>query len=194
MSTSARALLLSIGLISSATPALAATVTTGQARDSTDARSDTSTTKPPKKDSRFYFGGSIGLSLSRNVDWVTVQPYLGYKLTKKASVGARLTYQYVNDRRTFPNFTSRNYGGSVFGRYRVLSQAFAQAEYELVSIDTGDRRELVPFLLLGGGYVKPLGPNTSLVVEILADVLNDPRGRRYRNQEPQVNVGIGVGF
>lgn len=178
--------------LSMTAPALAVGVATG--RDSIDAPSDTSATKPPKKDSRFYFGGSIGLSLSRNVVWASVQPYLGYKLTKKASLGGRLTYQYVDDRRTLPHFTSRNYGGSVFSRYRVLSQAFTQAEYELVSIDTGDGRELVPFLLLGGGYIKPLGPNTSLVVEILADVLNDPRGRRYRNQEPQVNVGIGVGF
>jgi len=173
-------------------PALAVGVATG--RDSTDASSDTSATKRAKKDSRFYFGGSVGLSLSKNVVWVSVQPFFGYKLTRKASLGARLTYQYFEDRRNLPTFTSRNYGGSVFGRYRVLREAFAEAEYELVSIDTGEGRDLVPFLLVGGGYVKPLGPNTSLVVEVLADLLRDPRGRRYRNQEPRINVGIGVGF
>jgi hypothetical protein len=181
----AHLLLLSVCLFLGATPALAVGVATP---------SDTSAARPPKKDSRFYFGGSIGLSVSKNVVWVSVQPYLGYKLTKKASVGGRLTYQYFEDRRTFPTFTSRNYGGSAFGRYRVFSQGFAQVEYELVSIDNGDGRDLVPFLLVGGGYIKPLGPNTSLVVEILTDLLKDSRGSRYRNQEPRINVGIGVGF
>jgi len=155
---------------------------------------DTSSVAPSKKESRLYYGGSIGFSLSGRILWLNIQPLLGYKLTPKASVGARLNYQYVSDRRFNPAVTSLDYGASLFSRYRVHPQLYGLTEFEYVSIDLGEKRELVPFLLIGAGYVQRLAPKTSLTTEVLIDLLQDERGRLYRNQGPRVNVGIGVGY
>jgi hypothetical protein len=155
---------------------------------------DTSGRAPSKKEPRLFYGGSIGFSLSGRVLWLNIQPLVGYKLTPKASVGARLNYQYVSDRRFNPAVTSLGYGASLFTRYRVLPQLYGLTEFEYVSIDLGENRELVPFLLVGAGYVQPLAPKTSLTTEILIDVLRDERGRLYRDQGPRVNVGVGVGY
>ena len=175
-------------LVLGATPAVA------QAQDSLAAASDTSALKPAKKESRLYYGGSLGLSLSGRVFWMSVQPLVGYKLTTKASIGTRLTYQYVRDRRQLPTTTSLNFGGSVFTRYRIIPPAYALAEFEYISIDLGEERELVPFLLVGAGYVRPLGPKTAFIVEVLVDLIRDDRARQYRDVEPRINMGIGVGF
>lgn len=168
----------------------------GQAADSVAASDSTRLQFPQKakKESRFYYGGSLGLSASSSVTWIRCQPFVGYKLTPKASLGARLTYQYVRDRRYDPAIRSLQYGGSVFTRYRVLTRGFLIAEFEELSIDLSGERELVPFLLLGGGWLTPLGPKSAVLVEVLVDVLRDERGKLYRNQEPRINVGIGVGY
>src|SRR5262245_12165087 len=155
---------------------------------------DTTGLARSQKESRFYYGGSIGFSLSGRILWLNIQPLVGYKLTPKASVGVRMNYQYVSDRRFNPAVTSLDYGASLFTRYRVLPQLYGLTEFEYVSIDVGEKRELVPFLLIGAGYVQPLAPKTSLTTEVLVDVLQDERGRLYRNQGPRVNVGIGVGY
>ena len=165
----------------------------GQARDSATAAPDTSA-RAQRRESRFYYGGSLGLSLYGDVLWLTVQPLVGYKLTPKTSVGTRLTCEYVSNQRSRPRITSFDYGGSVFARYRVHPQAYLHAEFECMSLDLAPHREFVPFLLLGGGYVQPLAPKTAFTVEVLFDVLRDERGRFYRDRNARVNVGIGVGF
>jgi hypothetical protein len=176
------------GLALSATPAI------GQARDSLAVASDSAAVKGPKKESRFYYGGSLGLSLYGNLLWMTVQPLVGYKLTPKTSLGTRLTCQYVRDRRGGAENSWFDYGGSLFSRYRLHPRAYLHAEFEYMSLDLGDDRELVPFLLLGGGYAQPLAPKTVLTIEVLVDVLRDERGRFYQDRNPRVNVGIGVGY
>ena len=178
-----------VGLVVGATPSL------GDAGgDTVSVAADTSGGNPQKKESRLYYGGSVGFSLSGRVLWLNIQPLLGYKLTPKLSVGTRLNYQYISDRRYSPASTSLNYGGSLFGRYRVLPQLYGLAEFELVSLDLGEERDLVPFLLIGAGYVQPLAPRISLMTEVLVDLLQDERASLYRNQGPRVNVGIGVGY
>lgn len=158
------------------------------------ARSDTAGSDSTSMASRVYFGGSIGLSVSGRITWFSVQPVVGYKFTPAVSSGMRAHYEYMSDRRSSPAVSWNNYGGSVFTRYRFHPQAFAQIEFEELRLDYGSGRDWVPFLLVGGGYVRRLGPKTSLVVEVLFDVLQDERGGPYRDQSPRVNVGIGVGF
>jgi hypothetical protein len=186
---------LAVGLALCAAPALARAQTpepeTPDSASSQPARARASvSTRGP---SRFYFGGSVGLMLSNDLTRVSVQPMVGYKLGPKASVGAKLGYEYYNDHRADQDFESHNYGGSVFTRYRVIPQAYAHAEFEYTSYDFGDARVWVPFLLLGGGYTQPISKKSQFMVEVLFDVLQDSNSP-YDAWEPVVNVGVGVGF
>ena len=169
-----------------------------QQKDSTTVKKS-----PPKKaePSRIYYGGNIGLSFGSYFR-ISVAPMIGYILSPKTSVGAKIGYEYIEDKRYDNKRTYNNYGGSLFFRYRVIPQAYIHTEFaymsykykvqtQLGNIDSD--RQWVPFLLLGAGYVQPVSPNTSLFIEVLFDVLNDPNSP-YEKGSPWISVGVGVGF
>ncbi len=85
---------------------------------------------------------------------------LGYKLTPKLSAGVELGYEYVD----YDDYGStHNYGASVFGNYRIGRGLYAHAEYQGVNYEVFSgpdysEREWVPFLLVGGGFYKPISP------------------------------------
>jgi hypothetical protein len=144
---------------------------------------------------KVYYGGSVGLSFG-DVFRLGVYPTVGYKLTPKASLGAEVGYEYLNF--SDSDESSHNFGGSLFARYRVVPQAYAHAEFQLVNYETysylgQSSRDTVPFLLLGGGVVQPLGGRTSAYVEVLVDVLQDSASP-YDDWEPIVSAGVCVGF
>jgi hypothetical protein len=122
-------------------------------------------------------------------------PMVGYKLTPKISGGAEFGYEHINYGN---NQSSDNYGGSLFGRFRVGRNLYAHAEYqninyEIFTSNNSSSREWVPAMLVGGGYIKGLGKGMSVYGEVLFDLLqadNSP----YKNWEPIVNVGVVVGF
>ena len=150
---------------------------------------------PPKKPSKMFYGGSVYLSFG-DVDQIAIYPLIGYKVSPKLSVGGKIGYEYLSYE--IPDESSHNFGGGVFGRYRFVPQIYAQTEFQLVSYDlftvAGDSdRELVPFLLLGGGLVQKLSPNTSAFFEVLVDVLQD-NDSPYEDWEPRISMGISVGF
>ena len=162
------------------------------------AQQDTVKVKEQKKSpeySKVYYGGELGLSLFGDVFRIRVAPLIGYKLSSKASVGAKVAYEYLNYSNS--DFTANNYGASVFGRYRVVPQAYVHGEFVYASYErqtfTGSERNWVPFLLLGAGYVQPVSPRTFLYAEVLFDVLQD-KNSPYKDWEPFVSVGVSVGF
>jgi hypothetical protein len=157
----------------------------------TTSTSRPSTTAPTKP--RVYWGGAIGFNFWNDYTRFSVEPIVGYRLTPKFSLGGRLRYEYFNDKREAVNFTSHNYGGSIFSRYRLVPQLYGQAEFAYMSYDFPSGREGVPFLFLGGGYVQPLGGKAWAFVEVLVDVLQDSNSP-YEDWDPQVTVGAGVGF
>ena len=67
------------------------------------------------------------------------------------------------------------------------------ASYEYPTLLDESVREWVPFLLLGAGYVQPVGPRTSVFAEVLFDVLQDDKSP-YKGGEPFFSIGVGVGF
>jgi hypothetical protein len=149
----------------------------------------------PPAPSKIYYGGSVTLSFG-NATQIGIFPMIGYKLTPKFSLGGEVGYEYVN----YDDIdeSSHNFGGGVFGRYRFIPQLYGHAEFDLVSYDiptlSGESsREAVPFVLLGGGFVQPLSPRTSLFAEVLVDVLQDDNSP-YDDWEPIFSVGVGVGF
>jgi hypothetical protein len=145
--------------------------------------------------SKIYYGGEVGLSLFGDVFRIRVAPLVGYKLSPKASVGAKVAYEYLNYSNS--DFTANNYGASVFGRYRVVPQMYVHGEFAYASYERqtfgGSERNWVPFLLLGAGYVQPVGKRTYLYAEVLFDVLQD-KNSPYKEWEPFVSVGASVGF
>jgi hypothetical protein len=144
-----------------------------------------------------YWGGELGVSFGSYFR-VSLVPLVGYKVTPKFHVGGKLGFSYVEDKRYETKVTSFNYGGSVFTRYLLVKGLYAHAEFAYWSYKyrtenlEGDRT-WVPFLLVGGGYVQPVSPSTSLFVELLWDVLND-KNSPYDSTEPWIKVGVGVGF
>ena len=180
------------GALASAALAQAAT---SAAHDTTHATPPPPKPKPASNEpSKIYYGGTATVSIGTTTS-IGFFPMIGYKFTPRISGGAEAGYEYVN---FGEGQSTNNYGGSVFSRLRVGRNLYAHAEYQLMNYEifTGpnqSERDWVPALLLGGGYVKPIGPRTSVYAEVLFDVLQDPN-YPYEHWDPIVNVGVCVGF
>ena len=151
----------------------------------------------PKGPSKVYFGGSVMLSFG-DLTRIGIRPMIGYKLNPRFSLGGKVGYDYMRDTSYDPTFDSHNYGFSVFGRYNLLRQLYAHAEYASISYDyrvssAETRREWIPFLLVGGGYHQAISPRASAYLEVLVDVLQDSKSP-FSDWEPQISAGIAVGF
>lgn len=150
--------------------------------------------KPPLRE-RVYYGGSIIVTFG-DVTRIGIYPMIAYKFTPKLSLGAEVGYEWLD----YDDFdqTANNYGGSVFARYRIVPRLYAHVEYQMVNYEiftsaTTSERDWVPYLLVGGGYSQPMGRNAWSYVEVLFDVLNDSNSP-YKEGEPFISVGVGVGF
>ena len=143
---------------------------------------------------RIYYGGTVTVAFGSTTS-IGFWPMFAYKLTPKISAGAEAGYEYVSYN---GGQSTHNYGGSLFGRYRVGRNLYAHAEYQQINYEifttkNSSSREWVPALLLGGGYVKSISPRTSVYGEVLFDVLqadNTP----YKDWDPIVRFGVAVGF
>ncbi|MCB0764799.1 MAG: hypothetical protein KDB84_08850 [Flavobacteriales bacterium] len=162
-------------------------------------------TPRPKKDprpigDRLWFGGGIGLSFG-TVTAIQLDPMVGYKVDQagKFSVGLGGSYWRFEDNRFAPSYTFTGYGYRTFARYRFIEQLYGHAEFLHMNVERFDlvadarQRIWVPHLLLGAGYVQPLGGAGSIYFQVLFDVLQDPNSI-YANQGPIFGGGIGVGF
>ncbi len=164
----------------------------------TDASASTPANDSTKtKSNKIYYGGNIGLSFGSYTK-IGVYPLIGYKLTPKLSSGLKIGYEYISDTRYSTKYTTSNYGGSLFLRYRIVPQLYAHIEYETLNYElytaTGSSsREWVPFLYVGGGYSQPMGNNVWLNAQVLFDVLQNSNSP-YKAWSPFFSVGIGVGF
>lgn len=152
--------------------------------------------KMPAKN-KFYYGGYVNASFGVYTS-IGVEPMIGYKLTPKLSVGAKIRYDYISDNRFPTTYNTSNYGGSLFSRYRIIPSLYVHVEYMTYNYDyyngyDESQRQWVPFLLLGAGYSQMVGNRTWLTAQILFDVLQNDHSP-YRSWEPFYSVGVGVGF
>ena len=153
-----------------------------------------------KEPSKIYWGGQLGLSFG-DYFAISIIPMIGYKVTPRFHLGAKIGYAYTEDKRYEESLTSHNYGGSLLSRFLIVRGLYAHAEYvywsyqyQIEKFDNFEsERTWVPFLLLGGGYVQPISPSTALFVEVLWDVLNDENSP-YDSSSPRISLGVGVGF
>jgi len=156
--------------------------------------------------SKWYYGGNIGFSFWNDYFYLGVYPLVGYKVTPKLSLGAKIGYAYISDDRyePAPALNTSNYGGSLFSRFRIIPQIYLHAEFAYWSYENESsynreentyttERYWIPYLFLGGGLSQQLGPNTWAFVEVLFDVIQDDNSP-YEEWEPFVSFGVGVGF
>lgn len=172
--------------------------------------SDTNISNQPKQvqqsePSKWYYGGNVGFNFWGDYFYLSVNPLVGYQVSPKFSVGGKIHYSYINDSRSeLGDFTSHNYGASIFTRYRPIYQAYLHAEFAYASYENPTSfnistkswesdRTWVPFLLLGGGFVQNIGPNASVYAEVLFDVIQDENSP-YEDWDPIISVGAGIGF
>ena len=156
-----------------------------------------------KKDfwEKVYFGGNFGLNFGTNFTVVEVSPLVGYKITEQFSMGVGATYIYYKEKIPQYNFSYETsiYGGDVFARYFFVENLFAHVESGALNLEVPDyssypyslKRRWVPNLLVGGGYRSSIGENSSFLIMILYDVIDDPDSP-YQN--PIFRVGFGVGI
>lgn len=153
--------------------------------------------KPLINHNKLYFGGYVNATFG-GYTVIGVEPLVGYNLTPRISLGGKLSYEYISDKRYDEDYSASNYGFSVFTRLRVTQRLYAHAEYsamnyKLFYTNGQDEREWVPFLFLGGGIIQPISKNTWVTAEVLFDVLQN-EDSPYSDWEPFFSVGFGVGF
>jgi hypothetical protein len=171
--------------------------------------------KPPAQNtgsSRYFFGGGLGLQFG-DVTLIDISPMLGYRITEKLAAGVTLTYKYYKVKNYYPYYLnlpstdlkSNIYGGSLFGRYFLFENLFAQAEYEYLlysydayDINTGgsgysksNKTIDLPSFFLGGGYRQPIGGRTFFTITVLYNFSESPYSP-YSN--PIIRAGISVGM
>lgn len=171
--------------------------------------------KPPSQNTmsdRIFFGGGLGLQFG-DVTLIDVSPMVGYRITEKFAAGVTLTYKYYKVKNYYPYYLnlpttdlkSNIYGGSLFGRYFLFENLFAQAEYEylLYSYDVYERNSGgtgysksnetidLPSFFLGGGYRQPIGGRTFFTITLLYNFSESPYSP-YSN--PIIRAGISVGM
>lgn len=161
-----------------------------------------SSTKEDKKWdwSQFRVGGNLGLSFG-SYTYIEVSPTVGYWIIpEKLQIGVSTKFIYQSF--TYNNgvkYKSFVYGGGVFADYVIWKGLFAHGEFELINKDSyfSDKRVNVPSLLLGGGYIQPMGEAGHFYVAALFDVLDSDESLNtgtFGDFPLILRVGFGFGF
>jgi len=140
-----------------------------------------------------YVGGSIGFSFWGDYTRISLEPFVGYKLSQRLSVGGKLRYEYLNDKRGSSDYKAHNFGASALSNYWLTKQIYAHGELAMMNYDYPTGNETVPFLMVGGGYSKMIRPGVSAYAEAVWDILNDDNSP-YEAGQPVVSVGVAAGF
>ena len=114
---------------------------------------------------RWWFGGGLGLAFG-DVQFISIEPVIGYSISPKLSAGGRLIFRYRKDTRYEPEFSTNDYGAGLFLRYMVARPFYVQGEYEhlnyeLQSFDGSSERQGFDSVYGGFGVAQPIGTNTA---------------------------------
>lgn len=127
--------------------------------------------KAPWKE-RIFTGGGLGLSFGTDVDYISVSPLIGYRLTPKLASGLSLTYRYTNYKYVTPKIATNDYGAAPFLRFNFYQNFFLHAEYEFLNYEfpiSGSEsvRKSFNSFLAGGGFFQPFGRNAGFFATAL---------------------------
>jgi hypothetical protein len=153
----------------------------------------------PSVRSRFFFGGGVGLAFGA-VDYLEIAPLVGFKAAPRLDLGVQPFYRWTNDGRYGTSVEYTDYGARLFARVRIVSNFFAEADYQFTSyeyldINGGTARASYNAFLAGGGYTVPLGGHAGLYFSALYDFSYDANDPYSAYDSPvQFQVGASVWF
>ncbi|MEX0996776.1 MAG: hypothetical protein WDZ45_06995 [Flavobacteriaceae bacterium] len=101
------------------------------------AQIDLSSAQSPKKDfwEQVSFGGGLGLSIGSGYFSGGISPGAVYNFNQYVSAGLGLTYNYLSDKRSNPDYKSTAYGGSVITLFHPIREIQLSAELEGIQVD-----------------------------------------------------------
>ncbi|MEM6318556.1 MAG: hypothetical protein AAF960_12870 [Bacteroidota bacterium] len=138
---------------------------------------------------RFWYGGGVGLNFGSGFNTsqfnFSLSPMVGYKLTPEFSIGPRIELAYSHIRvgggNNVERFNFVDYGIGAFTRYKLFTQFFAHAEYQIESRSiafTNGETDRVSFnnFFFGGGYTSggQIGYEISVLWNFLEDTADLP--------------------
>ena len=155
---------------------------------------------------RLFFGGNFGLMFG-TVTNIEISPLVGYYLTPRLAAGGGTRFEYYRDKGYYAPYQTTIYGANLFSRYTIIRNLgeglniglntgiFAQVEYEALSLDrayfeppyTEEGRFWVHSVLVGGGFIQPIGRRSAFILTVLYN-LNETARSPYSN--PIVRVGF----
>lgn len=148
---------------------------------------------------RYSFGGGVSVGAG-DVSFISVSPYLAYKVTEEIDVGVGLFYRLRHDTRFGRDLDTQDAGGSVFGRYQLPGPFFVHAEmeylnYEAYRGDLSKYRKGATSLLAGGGFSQSIGRNTSAHLMVLYNFSYSGYASPAPYSSPWVlRAGVGIRF
>lgn len=161
-----------------------------------------------KVPSKFFAGGSFGLSLGRYT-FINLNPQVGYRFNRLlgAGLGMNLVYASQKEKDIYGNDYSKVVQGitglNTFLRVYPIRQFLIQVQpeanyifgkviyYQPMKQTFKLDAMIVPSVLVGGGLITPAG-NGEALFTLMYDVLQD-RNSPYGNR-PVVNVGYNINF
>ncbi len=174
--------------------------TTYKSTDNSDVAKSPTIKKDKKWDwKQFRIGGNLGMSFG-SYTYVEVSPAVGYWIKpEKLQIGISTKFIYSSGYFDNIKYKSFIYGGGVFADYVIWKGLFARGEFELINKDSyfSDKRENVPSLLLGGGYIQPMGEAGHFYIAALFDVLDSDESLNtgtFGDFPLILRVGFGFGF
>jgi len=134
---------------------------------------------------RFWYGGGVGLNFGSSFNTsqfnFSLSPMVGYKVTPEFSIGPRVELSYshirVGSGNNVDKFNFFDYGIGAFSRYKLFTQFFAHAEYQIESRKfTDGTRDSRNNFFLGGGYTSggQIGYEISILWNFLEDTADLP--------------------
>ena len=152
---------------------------------------------------RLLLDGEFGMWFG-NETYINVSPKIGYWITDRFAPGLGITYIYYRIKGIDPNYgyhidyRTHIYGGSMFARYRLFDNLFAQAEYEVINAEipvwNGSSVEYqrlnIPAFLVGGGYLQQIGSSSGWYLLVMIDLLNQ---RNSIRANPVIRMGFTFG-
>lgn len=146
-------------------------------------------------DTRFFVGGGVGFGFG-DVDWVEISPLVGYRPVPQFDFGLELTYRWSDYGWYGQDFSTSDYGFTLFADYYIWRGVFARGEYEYLSyelpeLDGSTNRAGYDAFKLGGGYMLPIGGAAALYFTALYDFGYDSEDSPYGDAW---DFGVGVSF
>lgn len=152
----------------------------------------------PAPSSKWFYGGGMALSFG-DVDFVSLSPLLGYRITPDVSVGGGLQYIYRGYSQYGQDYSTNDYGAFVFSRFFVGPGFFLSASYEYLRFqyfDFNSNRVDDTFgsFFVGGGYAMPLSRNASFITSALYNLSYDSNEPSPYGSPWVISAGVSVGF